>query len=258
MMNPYIGVCDSPNGEQTLRWAELFERLCEKHGVHERKLMIGIMTSFKTQMGMVSKWTDVFPKKENYSDIFRKHHMTINTLHYADFAGVTSVKNLLDAVNPCGKFLDAIQLDMIWPRPQMLRTFRKMKPDIKVVLQINRMAMEETLCNPELVALRLKVYGDDVDYVLLDRSHGTGEGMRVDLLIPYARAIANTLPKMRLAGAGGLGPKTVQLVAPLVKEIPDFSWDAQGKLRPSGSSLDPINEEFANEYIEESIKLISK
>jgi hypothetical protein len=61
---------------------------------------------------------------------------------------------------------------------------------------------------------------------------------------------------MGLVVAGGLGPDSIDMVKPLVKVFPDISIDAQGKLRPSGSALDPIDWDMAGTYLARALELL--
>jgi hypothetical protein len=64
------------------------------------------------------------------------------------------------------------------------------------------------------------------------------------------------VPAMNIVIAGGLGPDTVPLAEPVLRQVPDASLDAQGKLRPSGSALDPIDWDMAERYIRAACKLV--
>jgi len=255
-MFSYIGICDVPSGEQALKSASLFNKLCPPT-MSEWKLMIGVMMSFKTMMGIQSKWSSVWPKNNQVASIFVEHPRVFNTLHYADYDDVSVLKNLLNARNYGGSNLHAIQLDMVWPEPRMLGLFREKHPEIKIVLQINSNAMSQMEDKPTLVTQRLARYGQSVDYALLDKSHGKGVGMDAEGLLPFAMAIAENLPGIGLAVAGGLGPETMHLVGPIVQEFPTVSIDAQGRLRPSGNAMDPIDWDMANKYLVEAVKVFS-
>src|SRR3989344_1182818 len=198
----YIGICDFPNKEQSLKSAQLFQHLCETYGVMDRKLMIGVMMSFKTMTGEQSKWTDIFPKKENVADIFIDHPAAFNTLHFADYDCRTSTVHLVEAAEWGGPNLHAIQLDMIWPPNVIVKGFRRKFPNIQVVLQINAHALREVEDRPEVLVEWLKRYEGILDYVLLDKSHGRGVGMNTEVLLPFALAIAEYLPWLGISGAG--------------------------------------------------------
>lgn len=60
---------------------------------------------------------------------------------------------------------------------------------------------------------------------------------------------------MALAVAGGLGPDTMELINPIAESFPDISIDAQGKLRPSGNALDPIDWNLAEKYLSRSVAM---
>jgi hypothetical protein len=85
---------------------------------------------------------------------------------------------------------------------------------------------------------------------------GKGKGMDAEWLLPFAHAIKKRFPEMGIGAAGGLGPETMHLVEPLVEDFPDLSIDAQGRLRPSGSALDPIDWNIAEQYLIKAIKLL--
>ena len=255
-MVPYIGICDFPSGEQALKTAEFFRELCVTHRL-DRKLMVGVMMSFKTLTGLPSKWTNAWPKNEEVADIFIDHSAVLNTLHYADFDYNTSVWHLLEAAKFGGPRLQAIQLDMIWPTTAIVKELKRAFPNLKIVLQINAMAMGAAGNDPDVLVVWLKQYGNLLDCVLLDKSHGKGVGMDAQGLLPFVTAIADRLPHLQIGVAGGLGPNTMDLVLPIVYELPTVSIDAQGKLRSSGNALDPIDWEMAHEYLREAVTIFS-
>lgn len=257
-MFSYIGICDSLNGEESLRSAQLFQRLCDDYGVTDCKLMIGAMMSFKSLNGIPSRGARVFPKKEEVSGIFVDHPLAFCTLHYADYDFNTSLVHLIEVGEWAGPFCHAIQLDMIWPPDVILKGFRRRFPNMQIVLQINRPAFKEVRNNPETLVEQLQLYRGLVDYVLLDKSHGTGQSMKANELLPFALAVAEHLPWLGIGAAGGLGPGSVGLIEPLVEAIPTISWDAQGKLRRSGNADDPIDGSMSDQYLLESVQLRSK
>jgi len=245
-MFSYIGICDFPNGDQSLRSARYFKELCASQKMDNFQLMIGVMMSYKTMTGLESKWTSVWPKKEEMADIFVDHPRAMNTLHYADYDCNTSLSHLIEAVEWGGPRLHAIQLDMIWPPDVIVKGLKRKFPNLRVVLQINANALEMVGNDPAILVEWIKKYDGSLDYVLLDKSHGKGVRMDAEVLLPFARAIADKLPNIGLAAAGGLGPSTVYLAEPLIREFPTISLDMQGKLRPSGNAMDPIDWSMAH------------
>lgn len=255
-MFPYIGICDFPSGEQTLKTAEFFRELCVSHRL-SRKLMVGVMMSFKTLTGQPSKRTKSWPKNEEVADIFINHPAVLNTLHYADYNYNTSAWHLLEAAKFGGPRLQAIQLDMIWPPGVIIKKLKKAFPHLKIMLQTNTMALEAVHNDPNVLIAWLKQYGDLLDGILLDKSHGEGVEMNALELLPFVIAVADHLPRLQIGVAGGLGPNTMDLVLPVVYEFPSVSIDAQGKLRPSGNNMDLIDWEMAHEYLREAATIFS-
>lgn len=236
----------------------------------QRRLHIGVMMSFKTLYGYETKYTNAFPPKETLGQIFcpvgnpkSSIYLEINkdlmhTLHYADYQKYPNiVKNLTDALAYAGPFVDALQLDMIWPDPHKVKEAIEVSgKQIEVILQIGKNAIEDADNDPQEIVERLHFYQDCITYVLLDKSMGQGLGMNARELLPFARAIRKAYPNFGLVVAGGLGPETMHLVQPLIEEFPDISIDAQGRLRPSGSALDPIDWNMASQYLAEALSMM--
>ncbi|MEI6528473.1 MAG: hypothetical protein WCO10_02255 [bacterium] len=254
MYFPYVGITDFMNFEQVEKMLAVFKAHLQPRS--KRKLHVGVMMSYKTLHGLETKWSKAFPPKEAIAGIFGSDDV-YNCLHYADYGRTSGYLDLAKAISFGGIGIHALQLDMIWPEPGDIsggvHTSRK---QIEVILQIGKKAIEEADNDPEEVVCRLEEYAGVIDRVLLDRSMGQGIGMDADFLLPFIRTIKRVLPYLGLGVAGGLGPGTMGLVEPLVKEFPDVSIDAQGRLRSSGSALDPVDWEIAEKYLVEALKLL--
>ena len=257
MKTRYIGITDFMTRAQVRRIIELYYK--NDLLFNNLRAHIGVMMSRKTLGLMKNKWTDAFPKREEVSGIFMRHLLAFNVLHYADYDGVDVFCNLLEAADYGGPNMDAMQLDMIWPSPVVLRMFRDEHPEIQLILQIGANALAAMQDDPTCVAERLAHYDGDVDYVLLDKSMGKGLGMDARALLPFVRRISQTQPHIGIAVAGGLGPNTLNLVEPIVREFPDISIDAQGRLRPNGDALnEPIDWNMAEEYFLKAYRMLQK
>ena len=133
---------------------------------------------------------------------------------------------------------------------------------IEVILQVGKNAFKQASSQPENLATpmeivrKLQEYEGVVHRVLLDLSMGRGVEMDSNFLIPYIEAIKMHLPDMGIVVAGGLGPYTMRLAEPILKMYPGTSIDAQGKLRPSGDALDPLDMGLCYDYIVEALKLV--
>lgn len=253
---PYIGITDFTSPEQVKKMLEVFQG--HKSPRSLRVLHVGVMMSFKTLNGQKSKWLNVFPPKETIAEIFSLNNEDIyNCLHYADYKDQTRSEDLVRGLEYAGPSVHAVQLDMTWPNPTMVaNAIRMSHKKIEVILPIGRMAIEYANSDPSVVVKWLGDYEGIIHRVLLDQSMGQGLSMNAHTLLPYMRAIKDRFPNLRLVVAGGLGPDSVNLVEPLIREFPGLSIDAQGKLRPSGDSVDPINWEMAGAYLTNALKLL--
>lgn len=256
-MNPYIGITDFTSFEQVMRMLEVFGS--HKPPGSQRVLHVGVMMSFKTLNGIETKWSKAFPPKETIVDIFRPTDEEVYyCLHYADYDHSTKFTDLARGLEYAGTLVNALQLDMPWPDPGVVASgVHTSRKQIEVILQVGKIAIEEAGNDPAEVVRRLEGYEGVIHRVLLDKSMGRGLGMDAVGLIPFARAISERFPKIGLVAAGGLGPDSINLVEPLAKEFPDLSIDAQGKLRPSGDALDPIDWDMAGAYIVKAQQLFA-
>ncbi len=255
MKVPYIGITDFTSFEQVQHMQKVFQE--HKQPGSKRVLHVGAMMSFKTLYGHLTQWAEVFPPKETLKTIFQPCGDVYNCLHYADYEEwQTASADLELAIKYAGPFVHAVQLDMIWPAPMMIELAILSTPKIEVILQIGRQAMKVAGNDPNMVVCLLDHYSGLIDRVLLDKSGGHGIEMSVPELLPYARAIRKRFPHFGLVVAGGLGPDSIGLVEPLLDEFPNISIGAQGKLRPSGSALDPIDWNMAERYLIEALKLL--
>ena len=256
-MDPYIGITDFTDVGQVQKMSKVFAAHLPPGS--RRMLHVGIMMSYKTLHNIPSRWQNAFPPKEKIKDIFSSDEV-YNCLHYADYDNNPDLwKILAKAISYGGVGIHALQLDMIWPDPgQIAHGVHTSRKQIEVILQIGKNALERVNNDPQAVIEKLSDYEGIIHRVLLDKSMGRGLGMDANGLIPFARAIRKNFPKLGIGAAGGLGPETIQLVEPLVKLFPDLSIDAQGRLRPSGNALDPIDWNMAGKYLIKALQLFTQ
>jgi len=259
MKVPFISITDFTSYLQVQKMlliAKKHNRTRSAEGI--RKLGVGVMMSHKTLHGIPTKWAAVFPEKEKIANIFLDHSLAFNVIHYADYQGIDVLASLIEVAKWGGGNLNALQLDMTWPDPSVVIKFREIFPNIQIVLQIGAKAFEVIENNPSRLVWQLEVYKNAIDYVLLDRSMGKGKTLNANDLLYFLDVISAKLPDLGLVVAGGLGPTTLGLLDPIIEKYPWVSTDAQGKLRPSGSNIDPIDWDFAKEYLEKSFVKFSK
>ena len=261
---PYIGITDFTTADET---QEMFRVFQEAGGPGiGRVLQAGVMTSKKVLTDVPTKWSKAFPPKEKLREIFLHHDDLLGTLHYADYEDAPNLEQDLDralsyaefgfAGQPGAYCLRAVQLDMIWPDSAMLQRWSGWHPHIRVILQVGTKALAQIGNDPENLLKRLEPYERCVDDVLLDKSGGKGRDMDAEVLRPFVDAVLKRGPGMGVAVAGGLGPETLHLVEPLVREFPAISIDAQGKLRPSEDALnEPVSWTMAERYLRKAIEM---
>jgi len=275
----YFGVCDVYSPEEAIAMAE---ELRKERKNPNRKVMIGVMThplvldpDIPVPEKVRTEISEIFPSKEKLAGGFTDDPDVLNTVHYADLYGPNGpwkaqespnvFNNLELVVQYGGEHLDAIQLDLTWPKSDEIKKFKEKYPNIFIILQVGKFALKEVGDNPQAVVDRLREYDDSVDYVLLDMSMGKGKGMEADGLLPLLRIIRKELPYLGLAVAGGLGPDSVDLLKAITKEFPDVSIDAQGNLKHKDAPKDklghmiathPADLERSKEYIKKSCEIL--
>ena len=256
-MRPYIGITDFTNFKQVLAMLSVFKE--KQQLVRDRVLHVGVMMSYKTLHGIDTKWEDVFPQKEVISEIFASDQV-LNCLHYADHEeDLDLCRSLTRAISFGGQGIHALQLDMTWPDPgKVSQAVHASSKRLEVILQVGKNAFDQINNDQDVLIDKLREYDGVIHRVILDKSMGRGLGMDADTLLPFARSIQQHMPSIGLVAAGGLGPKSMHLVEPMVAEFPNISIDAQGQLRPSGNALDPVDWGMSAEYLRNAIAMFSK
>lgn len=251
-MNPYIGITGFASRDQIQRMVAFLN----DHQLSDssRKLHAGVMMSYRTLCGLPTKWSNIFPLKESIRAIFGDDG-AYNCLHYADYENKTQSRDLYRALFFGGKHLHALQLDMVWPDLEIITGLIDPSRPIEIILQVGKDALDKLQRNVARVVDMIGNYDGIIHRVLLDESMGHGRIMDAKALLNFARPIREAFPKLGLVVAGGLGPETMHLVKPLVKEFPDISFDAQSQLRTKGDSMDPINWKRAEDYIVEALQI---
>ncbi len=254
-MFPYIGMTDVPNAEWLASMLQHYRRCGGE--MLEHRLHAGVMTSYKILNGLETSWSKVWPAPAKIAEIFVPDPRVMNVIHYADYEDSDRdlAGTLMRVAELGGPHLHALQLDMPWPDVAALKAFKTRCPTIDVILQVGQVALARASNDVDETINRLRLCDDSIECVLLDLSMGRGKGLNADLLRPFILAIRSRLPHLRITVAGGLGPDTLHLVAPLVREFPSISIDAQGQLRPSGSSKDAIDHERAERYLQGAVEM---
>lgn len=234
-MKPYIGITGFMTQTEVRTVLEAMRQ------GDSRKLMVGVLASQKTAQGQEDKWPHRYPRVEDIAEIFTNHATALNLIHYNTKEPKTLYDQLMALTEHGGPHLHGFQLNIAWPDPKALIAYRARYPEKIIVLQIGSAAFTSMNNYPYLLAERIAQDYECkglVDYVLLDPSGGHGKPFDTTTARRYLNALKARGIKCSFGVAGGLSPTTLTLVEPLLKEFPDLSIDAEGRLRDVNDTLD--------------------
>ena len=221
-----------------------------------RKLMVGVLMSWKTLNRLPNKWSNRYPDVNDVSRIFIDHPAALNLVHYNTKELLTLHYQLKDIIKNCGSNLHGLQLNIAWPDPMILENFKELHPDKIIVLQIGERAFELISYSPEILAAKVaEEYKGLIDYILLDLSGGYGIDFDPAEIAEYLDALKKVRLKIGLGVAGGLSSSTLRNVEFLISEFPNLCINAEGRLRDSDDDLD-LRE--AGEYVSKALGIFSK
>lgn len=248
MTVPYIGITGVMNRAQVAAIGAGTLSLVSRSG---RQIMIGVLVSSKTLAGQKNKYPHLYPPVKNLSEIFSPDPRFLNLVHYSTDNPLLLREELLKIIRLFGEnTVNGFQLNTPWPYISHIEDVKTASPKIKIVLEIGPEAFRQAGYSPERVMEMAGDYLPFVDYFLLDASAGLGKPLDAKALRPYLRELSAFFT-VGMGVAGGLGPDTLQLVEPLVKEFPGLSIDAQSALQKDGT----LRVGSAVEYIRRSLKM---
>lgn len=220
------------------------------------KLMVGVLASSKTVRGEKNKWPGRFPLFNDIGDIFVNNPSALNLVHYStDIPDTLASQLSFIADELTGTHLQGFQLNVKWPAIAEMRKFHdETERKYRIVLQVGGGAMKHCDDDPFTVASMVLQYGDLIDDVLIDPSGGLGKPFDTQKGLAYLRAIRDIGSKVNLGIAGGLGPRQMEHLEPIVREFPNVSFDAEGRLRdPKTDALSPL---YVSGYLADSGALL--
>jgi len=221
-----------------------------------RKIMIGVLANSNTIRWIPNARPNRCPGPEEMGNIFQKHPLALNLVHYNTSEPETLFEQMLEVLRLAGPNCHGLQLNIAWPEPRALANL-VLNGWKTIALQIGDRALEAVNRSPEKLAKKVardykKPHRELIDYVLLDLSGGQGKPLNPEIMRPYLRALRSKNPALGLGVSGGLGPSTLDLVAPLIREFPNLSIDAEAGLRDKDDCLDPL---AAADYLRSAIAL---
>lgn len=160
------------------------------------------------------------------------------------------------------KWAEAVQFDSYpWQENERLfqaLEFTKERLGLQTILQCHEAAMDDL--GPDGVVKVLGRHAAQLDYLLLDTSHGRGIELDANALDPYLEEIysSDALGHIGVGVAGGLDAKAVRDTLPqLLQKYPDLSWDAEARLHPRNNvGKRPLQMDMTKEYLRESANVI--
>ena len=238
---PYIGI----TGITSPAESDLIARSWA--GNSSRKVMIGVLVSSKTLRSEPDQWPNRYPALGDIAGIFSDHTAAFNVIHYSTDEPGSLLDQLLTVSHLCGPSLHGFQLNMAWPSAADLRRFAGQRSGLEIILQLNQEAFRVAGNHQGAVAAKLqREYSGLVDHVLLDLSAGYGRQLDPAWARRQLAEMRDAELDMGQGVAGGLSPESLHLVAPLVKEFPQLSLDAEARLRDAEDNLDP---DLGQEYL---------
>lgn len=216
-----------------------------------RDLMVGVLMSRSKLCGGMPRYVGRYPEPHEVKTIFVNHPRAINLIHYASNDKATLPDQIEQLIEIGGEHLKGFQFNMIWPDPQHLRSVAERME--RIVLQLNGPAIKKAGRTPEAVAERLLAYEGCVSDVLFDLSGGNGKMLDIEHARRFLSYLVPKLPHFVFGAAGGLGPETIGIVKPLLKEFPALNIDAESWLRDASDALDIGR---TNEYLAKAGTLV--
>jgi len=229
---PYIGV----TGFMTP--GEVGEVLDALPTYYTHQVMVGVLASDKTLDGLDNKHPRRFPRIERVKDLFPDDERALNLVHFNTHRPERLTDDLIDLTQRYGgPNMHGFQLNVAWPDPKQLLTYKKICQPKRLVLQLGGAAVAEVEGSARKLANRVAQYAYIATDVLLDPSGGVGREFDIARAIEYLRAMRDL--GLGLGVAGGLSASNlIRLIEPIAAEFPDISIDAEGKLRDGNDDLD--------------------
>jgi hypothetical protein len=265
---PYIGTTGFTNFSQVLSAGDALS--IDETGP---RWMVGILMNARTLRGEPSKQRpERHPGREVINSLFSAHARAMNIIHYASSSSDEErLYELMAIVGTVwdGKYNDrgaekrdrlgGFQLNMAWPSPKLIDSILHLtdtdERSLEIILQVGGHALAEVHDNPDELADGLKHYQDQIDYVLIDPSGGTGKPMDVRKMHDYVQAIYEGGNDIGVGIAGGLSADNLDEIEPLIAKFPDLSIDAEGKFfDPSGI----MRVDLVKNYLTKGFEMYSK
>ncbi len=240
---PYVGItgfmcigeavtCNTCFSEAVAEEGELVPR--------DLKLMIGILVSSKTLLGLPNKHPMLYPVRDNVSQITsQRHPHLLHTIHYNTDDPGTIDEQVEEVFRLDLEGIDAIQLNIAWVSPVKLQRIRRRHPEKRIILQIGPEALKE-VHEPSDIYLgeALQSYRGVIDDFLIDDS--AGDGKELEVWRAFACISDTEIPReMGVGMAGGREESNVHEMTGLIRRLQrPINTDSQKRMRTPSDNLD--------------------
>jgi hypothetical protein len=222
-MNSYIGITGIRDSGQVQKMLDQMPKNFEK------KLKIGVLANEQTIHDNPSNPTH--PDKEILPTIFLDDSRVLNFIHFNTNSPANLLYDLLTLIEIGGKNLHGFQIDMNLLNTDIIKELKECFPKLQFVISINKENFQKF--SPRELSEEIQGFNKLADYALLDYSMGSGIEMNTQLSLAYAKAIRDHTG-LKLVFGGGLCADKMEILKPIIKEIPKASIDAQGQLFENG------------------------
>lgn len=211
---PYIGITGIVNTDDVFTIASCVGVAAQSH-----RLMAGVLVSSKTLRGEATANLRYPPF--GAVDTLLAQCNDLGAWPVVHFNTREDLALCLGALATALPSMRGLQLNVeTWPTPDLLAHFRKMRPDVEVILQYRGATTTDALVR---LAVEMSDYEGVMDFVLVDGSMGSGKALAAVDAEMSVEAIHNgdgcVFDGIGLALAGGLGPDAAPMLASLRREV---------------------------------------
>jgi hypothetical protein len=235
-IKPYVGITGFTSKDDVLACLDCVP------GASYRKLMVGVLLSYKTIDGGENKYAVRYPHYRDISNIFVNHEKALNFIHYNTKTQIGLSDELLRVAEIGGENCHGFQLNITWPSIDELKKVKQCLPNHKFVIQVSGAALRHfdifgKDAAPELLRQKVSEYENSsvIDYMLLDPSGGRGISFSKNDALEFFNQ--HTHATYGLSVAGGLSSETIGSLDDLIKMDNKLSWDAEGGLRDADDNF---------------------
>lgn len=255
-MKPYIGITGFKTPAEIVGAAQLFSEHLRYTGY---TAMFGFIASAK-RLADPSSYGDCSPSVNDLSSLTALvPEQFLPMIHYYTPDKDSLVDDVLRLFrdNYIYDSCQALQINMTWPEVRDIESIKYAFPDMKIVLQIKKQALQEPL---EKLVNKVKAYDELIDYILVDPSGGGGKDFILDECVAAMNAASHAIQHVCVGLAGGLSGDNVyeRVTSVAAKVNREFSIDAQGKLRVEVFGESFLNPEKVKRYIENAAKAVKE